>query len=112
MNISRITATRIMSKAIQQMDHCLMGLIDASESLFFCQSIAEMDQIMGQDLGGIIFYNQHADAIRFIEAQSFQDGQIIIEIFQDTEGVFGLRAYQMNNRMQQPVDLIFKESPA
>jgi hypothetical protein len=112
MNISRITSTRIMSKALQQPHSCLLGLIEPSGSIYICENEEEMERKMREPVSTVIFYNQHADAIRFIEAQSFEDGQLSIEIFQDTEGVFGLRAYQMNDRMQQPVNLIFDESQA
>jgi hypothetical protein len=112
MNISRITSTRIMSKALQQQDRCLLGLIEPSGSIYICESEEEMKEKMHQQSTSIIFYNQHTDAIQFIESQPLDDGQISIEIFQDIEGVFGLRAYQMTDRMQQPINLIFEDSLA
>ncbi len=65
---------------------------------------------MHEHQAAVIFYNQHTDAIHFIESHPLDEGRISIEIFQDIEGVFGLRAYQMNDRMQQPVNLMFEES--
>jgi hypothetical protein len=110
MNISRITSTRIMSMALQQQNNCLLGLIDPSGAIYICKSEEEMETKMREQNSAAIFYNQHSDAIRFIESHPLDDGQVSIEIFQDIEGVFGLRAYQMNDRIQQPINLIFENA--
>lgn len=110
MNISRITSTRIMSKALQQQHRCLLGLIEPSGKIVICESEQEMEKKMREQNAAVIFYNQHTDAIQFIESQPLADGQVSIEIFQDIEGVFGLRAYQMRDRIQHPINLIFSES--
>jgi hypothetical protein len=112
MNISRITSTRIMSKALQQQQSCLLGLIEPSGSIYICQNGEEMETRMREQNITAIFYNQHPDAMQFIESHPLADGRISIEIFQDIEGVFGLRAYQMNDRIQQPIDLTFEEGLA
>jgi hypothetical protein len=107
MKISRKTATRIMSKAIDRQGYSLLGLITSEEQVLFCSDETELSEKMQQFPTAIVFYNQHSDAIKFIESLCFIDGQISIEIFQDIEGVFGLRAYQMNGKMQQPIQLDF-----
>lgn len=111
MNIPRITSTHIMSRAIQLQHQCLLGLIEPSGDIYYCENAAEMEIKMQQPGTQIIFYNQHPDAMHFIESHPVADGQTLLEIFQDIEGVFGLRAYQMNDRMLYPVNLSFDESP-
>jgi len=88
MKISRITSTRIMSKALQQQDRCLLGLLEPSGKIVICESEQEMGEKMREQSAAIIFYNQHTDAIQFIESQPLDDGQVSIEIFQDIEGVW------------------------
>jgi hypothetical protein len=110
MKISRITATRIMSKAMQARNSCLLGLLGPTESIDMFCDVSEMEQAMPHHKSAAIFYNQHPDAIQFVESHTLSEGQINIEIFQDIEGVFGLRAYQMIDRMLQPVEISFYDS--
>jgi hypothetical protein len=100
-----------MSRAIQLQHDCLLGLIEPSGSIYFCESASDMEIKMQQLSSSAIFYNQHPDAIQFIESHPLNDGQISIEIFQDIEGVFGLRGYQMDGKIQNPINLSFDEIP-
>ena len=108
MNISRITSTKIMSQAIQAPDSCLLGILEpASGSICYYSSQSDMEQALSEQESAVIFYNQHPDAIQFIESHPMSEGQFSLEIFQDIEGVFGLRAYQMQDRIQRPVEISF-----
>jgi hypothetical protein len=96
-----------MSKAIERQAHCLLGLLTINGDIYYYQSEDEFRHNMQQYPDAAIFYNQHPDAIRLVESLCYEDGQISIEIFQDIEGVFGLRAYQIQGKMQQPIELDF-----
>ncbi|MDJ0834439.1 MAG: hypothetical protein QNJ69_13025 [Gammaproteobacteria bacterium] len=109
MKIHRHTATEIMSKAVASQEHCLLGVMDAEENLYYCDTREDMLELIEQYPQSIWFYNQHADAMESIEQIEHPPGQGSIEIFQDTEGVFGLRAYLQQDRMQTPVTLELTE---
>ncbi len=97
-----------MSQAIQAPDHCLLGILEPSSgSVSYYSSQSDMEQAMSEHSSAVILYNQHPDAIQFIETHPMPEGQFSLEIFQDIEGVFGLRAYQMQERMQRPVEISF-----
>lgn len=110
MIISRVTSTRIMSKAIQAPQSCLLGLLEPCESVSYFDSPADLEQAIQSQASAVIVYNQHPDAIQFMEDHPLSEGQFSIEIFQDIEGVFGLRAYTMEDRMLRPVEITFHDS--
>ena len=109
MKIHRHTATEIMTKAVEWQDHCLLGVMSADENLYYCDNRTDLLELIQQHPDSIWIYNQHADAMETIEQIERPQGQGIIEIFQDTEGVFGLRAYRQQDRMQTPVTLELTE---
>ena len=98
-----------MSKAVESQEHCLLGVMDAEENLYYCDNKEDMLALIEQHPDAIWFYNQHTDAMESIEQIGHPAGQGSIEIFQDTEGVFGLRAYLQQDRMQTPVTLELTE---
>ena len=109
MNIHRHTATEIMSKAVEVQELCLLGVMDLDENLYFCDNQEDLLALIQQHPDSIWLYNQHPQAMDIIEQLEQPQGQGTIEIFQDTEGVFGLRAYRQQDRMQTPVTLELTE---
>lgn len=109
MQIKRTTATEIMSKAVELQDRCLLGVMDQDESIYYCDSQENMLSLIQTHTDSIWFHNQNPEAVEIMEQIEYPDGQQSIEIFQDTEGVFGLRAYQQKGKMQMPVTLELKE---
>lgn len=105
MLIQRTTATHIMSRAMQLQGDILLAVMDSNESVFYCTSEQEMRQLIQDHPGAIWIRNQNPGASEIIEKLIFNDGQRSIEVFQDTRGVFGLRAYQMQGKLQTPVSL-------
>jgi len=109
MQIQRKTANLIMSKAIHLLDHCLMGVVLPTGDIKLCDRCDNMQALVEQYPAAIRFYNQHADAVKSMEGIPQQQGQLTIEIFQDTEGVFGLRAWRLDGKLQTTEDLEFAE---
>jgi len=98
-----------MTKAIQLDNTCLVAVLDADETLTYCSSLEELDDLMESHADAIWVYNQNPDALAIIEQIIKADGQQSIEVFQDTEGVFGLRAYCMKGKIQTPVALVLSD---
>ena len=98
-----------MSRAVEMQDLCLLGVMDISENLYYCDNLEDMLALIQQHPDSIWIYNQHPQAMDIIEQIEHPQGQATIEIFQDTEGVFGLRAYRQQDRMQTPVTLELTE---
>jgi hypothetical protein len=105
MLIKRTTATHIMSRAIKLQGDILLAVMDSNESVTYCISLEEMQQLTADHPDAIWIYNQNSKANEAIDKLIFNDGQGSIEVFQDTRGVFGLRAYQMKGKIQTPVTL-------
>lgn len=105
MQIQRTTATHIMSRAMQLQGDILLAVMDSDESVTYCMSAQEMQQLIQEHPDAIWIHNQNPQAIEAMENLIFNDGQRSIEVFQDTRGVFGLRAYRMKGKIQTPVTL-------
>lgn len=86
-------------------NQCLLGTLDAEGQLHFCNDPESMTDLTKDSPNPVWIYNQHEDAQQWIELHPPTEGQQTIEIFQDTEGVFGLRAYQQIGKMQTPAVL-------
>ena len=105
MKISRTTATQIMTKAINSPDNLLLAVLFDNQTTYYSGSTEEIDRYMSKHQQAVLIFNQHPDAIDYIEFMTRSEGQQMIEIFQDTEGVFGLRAYNQQGKIQTPVTL-------
>ncbi len=109
MKIKRSTANTLMSKAIALDNRCLVALLDADESITYCDNKQQLDELIETHPDGILVYNQNPDALDIVDQLVKKDGMTSIEIFQDTEGVFGLRAYQIKAKLQTPTTLELSE---
>lgn len=109
MKILRTTATHIMSRALHHRDNCLMGVMDEMENVFYAESAEDMEGLVVAHPGAVWIYNQNPVATDKIEQMLSSDGQRCIEIFQDTKGVFGLRAYLQQGKLQKPITLEFED---
>lgn len=94
-----------MSQAIQRMDGCLLGIIRTDQTILCAHSLDEINRLLQDDPDATLFYNQGPKAIEIKDGIQLIDGQQCIEIFQDTEGVFGLRAYLLIGKIQTPITL-------
>lgn len=94
-----------MSKAVDMQELCLLAVMDKNDTVFYADSVKSLNRLIRTHPDAIWLYNQNPDAINSMEQLSYPDGQQSIEIFQDTQGVFGLRAYQQTGNMQTPVTL-------
>lgn len=83
----------------------LLAVMDKSETVSYCFDEQELQQLIHAKPDAIWIHNQNPKACEIFDQLQFSDGQRSIEVFQDTQGVFGLRAYQMKGKMQTPVSL-------
>lgn len=98
-----------MSKALHHRDSCLLGVMDEQENVFYAESAEEFDQLIARYPNSVWLYNQHPLATDKMDQMMPADGQRCIEIFQDTKGVFGLRAYDQQGKLQTPIALEFED---
>lgn len=94
-----------MGQALRLAGDSLLGVMNKNEKLINVYSSEEMQQLMLDYPQSILIYNQSPQAIEIIDKIEYSDGQQCIEVFQDTEGVFGLRAYRQIGKIQTPVVL-------
>lgn len=107
LKVPRTVVNQILTKAMKSSsDDILWGLFDSEQQscLFFsCEPKPEVESLLRYS----IIYNQSnviLDAVEKLQAQML-DQQSMIEIFEDTKGVVGLRAYQKVGKMLQPLAL-------
>lgn len=105
MQIQRTTATHIMSRAMRLQGDILLAVMDKDESVSYCFDVQELHQLIHTQPDAIWIHNQNPEACEIFDQLEFSDGQCSIEVFQDTQGVFGLRAYQMKGKIQTPISL-------
>lgn len=105
MKIQRTTANTIMARALRSSDYCLLAVLDTHEKTIFAESTQQMDDLLQTHQDATLVFNQSDQALEYLDQLALGDGQKCIEIFQDTDGVFGLRAYNQCGKMQTPVTL-------
>jgi len=94
-----------MTQANRLMESSLLCILQQDETLLCAGAGEEINQLMQQHPDATLIYNQNPHSLQAKDSIEYSDGQQTIEIFQDTEGVFGLRAYQLKGKMQTPVTL-------
>jgi hypothetical protein len=110
MKIPRKSATEIMSAAASEPQRCLLGVIDLnSNDVYLTSQVEEAQALMQKYPGMPLIYNQHEQAITFIEKAPQVEAQCCIEVFQEIEGVFGLRAYRQHGKIQMPEEMELQE---
>jgi len=107
LKVPRTVVNEILTKAMRvSSSDILWGLYDIEQQncLFFsCKPELNTDSLLNY----CIIYNQSsiiADAVEKLQAQML-DQQSMIEIFEETKGVVGLRAYQKQGKMLLPLAL-------
>lgn len=105
--IPRTVVNQILTKAMStKSEDMLWGLYDIKQQccLFFsCEPELNVDDLLDY----AVVYNQSATIIQLVEELQAQmlDQQIMIEIFEDTKGVVGIRAHQKHGKMLNPLAL-------
>ncbi len=110
MKIARTTATQIMSRAASNPDRAMFAVLDREHVLHYSAEPDAMRVLEDQHAGAVRICNQHPDAMNYAETHPLADGACLIEVFQDIECVFGLRAYRQEGKIQTPVVLEYEES--
>lgn len=108
MIIPRTLATRLMQRALRHDEDAQLALIIDGEPRYF-HSAEEWRQQAAAQPEAIRVYNQHPMALEAVESLPATEGESRIEIFQDTEGVFGLRAWCLRDHVLTPVSLEFPD---
>jgi len=103
--IKRTIANQIMTHAIRNHETCLLCVLKNNENLHCSNACEEIPALLEKDPVAVLVYNQNADSLQMKDRIAWHDGQQSIEVFQDTEGVFGLRAWQLDGKLQTPVTL-------
>lgn len=97
-----------MARALALQGGSLLGVL-ASDGMHYADDAAEFETLLMHHPDATLLHNQNEEAMRAIEQIEHVDGQRSIEVFQDTEGVFGLRAYRMEGKLQTPITLEFRD---
>lgn len=105
MQIRRIFATHLLGKAQAMRGSSLLAVLDNEEAVYFATDSAELESLLQTHPGATLLHNQNERALQAIEQLDLADGQDSLEVFQDTEGVLGLRAYRMVGKVQTPITL-------
>ena len=108
--IGRGCSYRIITRAVQHTDRPLVGLLDPGAD--DCECDLDADQLTAALVANprtIIVYNQHPDALALIDQLQLPEGQLLIEIRQDTKGVLGLQALRKSAAGEETLDLVYQE---
>lgn len=109
MQIKRQSANQIMSKALALRETSLLAVMETDETIHYASNREELESQMETHPGATLIHNQSDQALQVVEQLDHPEGQQSLEVFQDTEGVFGLRAYRMVGKLQTPVELELSE---
>ena len=109
LTIERSCSYRIITEAVNREGQPLAGiLMPGASDCEYCLDRDQLQSSLDARPGAIIVYNQHADAIEWVNGLTVDPGQVFIEIRQDTKGVLGLHA--IKNRLEGPdtLELIYR----
>lgn len=107
LKLDRNLVNQVLTKAITTTnDSPLWAWIDLNSNQIqfadFCEP-SDLDALKGK----VIIYNQSSaleETLDHLRANAI-DGQQLIEIFEDTKGVIGIRAYLKQNKMLIPEEM-------
>ncbi len=105
MHIKRTLANKIMTLALRKHETSLFCLLSQDEKLICAQDCDDLRELWRQSPQALLVYNQHPRSLEMQDCIEYRQGQCSIEVFQDTEGVFGLRAWCIQNKLQTPIEL-------
>ena len=95
-----------MSQAVIREGQLYTGVLLQQGSIcHLCEDESALTDSLLQSPDAIIFYNQSESSLSLIEQLTFKNQQDLIEIFQETRGVFGLRAYTQQGKILVPQTL-------
>jgi hypothetical protein len=93
LNIYRKAAINLITWAINSDGKALVGLLSPQdEDCRVYTDSAELRELIKQNDGDMVVYNQHPKAVEFATSLFPEITRTLIEIRQDTKGVLGLQA--------------------
>ena len=110
LTINRGCSYRIITRAVRQNSQPLIGLLqpDDSDCIYSLDEI-ELTTALAANREQILVYNQHPEALALVWRLNLTDGQILIEIRQDTKGVLGLHALRHRAGGTETLELTYQE---
>lgn len=109
LTIKRTCTNKIITRALKMEGNPLVAILRPdAEDCEPCTDVQQLQNQLQQSPEAIIVYNQHQDAIKWIEQISASPQQVFIEIRQDTRGVLGLHAMRNEGDRQQTLELIYR----
>lgn len=109
MQIRRTRATEILGKALTLNEDCLLAILDREEDVHYAFDRQQLEDLLQAHPGAVLLHNQNEQALQVMELIDHPEGQKSLEVFQDTEGVLGLRAYKMVGKLQTPIILELRD---
>ena len=109
LTIKRTCTNKIITQAIAYGDQPLTAILpkDADDCIYSNDS-EELQALLDQNTDAFVVYNQHPHARSQIAKLETDDGQIIIEIRQETRGVLGLEARYKNSLPGETLELLYQ----
>ena len=107
--IRRRASYRIITRAVQQVDEPLAGVLPAGADDY--QPCTDRDQLQAalqQQVGAMVVYNQHPAARALVDALEYDSDQVFLEIRQDTKGVLGLHALHRGEDGDETLELVYQ----
>jgi hypothetical protein len=113
LTIKRTCTNKIITRALQLEGQPLIAiLLPGADDCNPCENEDQLLELLENNPGAMIVYNQHADAINLINQLQRLTDQVFIEIRQDTRGVLGLQAEHRSSAGQEPLELDYSQSDA
>lgn len=106
MLITRALANQILSLATRKPHQRLLALLKG-ETLDFIDDPQQLQSRLQQTPDCVVIYNQNDENLDLMDALPAGEGQGYIEVFQEIEGVFGLRASVIKGGIDTPEPLNF-----
>ena len=106
LTIKRTCTNKIITRALQLEGKPLIAILSpGADDCTPCENEDQLLELLEQNPGAMIVYNQHADAIKLINQLRCPTNQVFVEIRQDTKGVLGLQAVHRSNAGQEFLEL-------
>ena len=111
LTIKRTCANKIITRVLTVGDHPFLGVLPRdAEDCLVPDDINSMPELLKQNPGAFVIYNQHPQARAKLDNLNLEEQQIVIEVRQEIRGVLGLQPHYYKNVSSHFIELVYEEN--
>lgn len=111
LTIKRTCANKIITRVLTVGDQPFNAVLPQdAEDCLVPDDNNSMPELLKQNPGAFVIYNQHPLARAWLDNLNLEDQQIVIEVRQEIRGVLGLQPRYYKNDSGRIIELVYEEN--